>query len=127
MSKLRHIAISVPDKEAAALFYEKSFGLKRVSESAIATRLSDGTVNLTLLSFPTDADAGDERGKDFVGLHHFGVIVDDLDAIAAAIEAEGGTYQPSVGAAPIENAERKYRDPNGVVFDISVCGWDGAR
>ena len=127
MSKLRHIAISVPDKEAAALFYEKSFGLKRVSESAIATRLADGTVNLTLLSFPTDADAGDERGKDFVGLHHFGVIVDDLDATGATIEAEGGTYQPSVGAAPVENAERKYRDPNGVVFDISVSGWDGAR
>ena len=127
MSKLRHIAISVPDKEAAAQFYENSFGLTRVSESAIATRLSDGTVNLTLLSFPTDADAGDERGKDFVGLHHFGVIVDDLDATGAAIEALGGTYQQSGGAAPIENAERKYRDPNGVVFDISVSGWDGAK
>ena len=127
MAKLRHIAISVPDKEAAARFYVKSFGLTRVSESAIATRLSDGIVNLTLLSFPTDADAGDERGKDFVGLHHFGVIVDDLDATGAAIKEAGGTYKPSEGGAAIENAERKYRDPNGVVFDISVTGWDGAK
>ena len=30
MAKLRHIAITVPDPEKAAQFYEKAFGLKRV-------------------------------------------------------------------------------------------------
>ena len=53
--KLRHIAISVPDVEKAAAFYESAFGLRRENESSIAIRLSDGTVNLTLLNFPTDA------------------------------------------------------------------------
>lgn len=127
MAKLRHIAISVPDLEKAAAFYENSFGLERVSESKIAVRLSDGTVNLTLLNFPTDADAGDERGKDFVGLHHFGILVDDLDETGRMIEANGGKYHAIHGDIPIENAERKYRDPNGVVIDISVAGWDGAK
>ena len=126
--KLRHIAISVPDARKAAEFYEEAFGLKRVSESGIAVRLSDGVVNLTLLSFPTDADAGDERGKDFVGLHHMGVWVDDLAEAGERIKKAGGTFHSMEDAtAPIENAEHKYRDPYGVVIDVSTRGWHGAK
>ena len=126
--KLRHIAISVPDLARAAAFYEEAFGLKRESESEIAIRLSDGTVNLTLLNFPTDADAGDPRGKDFVGLHHLGVWVDDLQEAGDSIRKAGGTFQSMEDAKiPIENAEHKYRDPFGVVIDVSTRGWHGAR
>lgn len=126
--KLRHIAISVPDLAKAAAFYETAFGLKRETESPIAIRLSDGTVNLTLLNFPSDADAGDERGKDFVGLHHIGVWVEDLAEAAEQIEKAGGTLQSMEAAEiAIEHAERKYRDPFGVVIDVSTRGWDGAR
>ncbi len=126
--KLRHIAISVPDLAKAAAFYENAFGLKRESESEIAIRLSDGTVNLTLLNFPTDADAGDERGADFVGLHHIGVWVDDLEQAGEDIKKAGGTFQNMDAAEiPIENAEHKYRDPFGVVIDVSTRGWHGAR
>jgi len=125
--KLRHIAISVPDKEKAAKFYEETFGFERVSQSRVATRLSDGMMNITLLQFETQEDAGDERGKDFVGLHHFGIWVDDIDAITQGIEAHGGKYhQGPTGHAPA-NAEYKFRDPNGIVFDISVHGWGGAK
>lgn len=126
--KLRHIAISVPDLAKAATFYEAAFGLQRESESKIAIRLSDGTVNLTLLNFPTDADAGDERGKDFVGLHHMGVWVEDLVEAGDDIKQAGGVFQSMEDAEiPIENAEHKYRDPFGVVIDVSTRGWHGAR
>ena len=126
--KLRHIAISVPDLEKAAVFYETAFGLKRENQSPIAIRLSDGTVNLTLLNFPTDADAGDDRGKDYVGLHHIGVWVDDLGEAAENIKQAGGKFQSMEAAEiPIEHAEHKYRDPFGVVIDVSTKGWDGAR
>jgi catechol 2,3-dioxygenase-like lactoylglutathione lyase family enzyme len=125
--KLRHIAISVPDKEKAAKFYEETFGFELVSQSRVATRLSDGMMNITLLQFETQEDAGDERGKDFVGLHHFGIWVDGIDAITQGIEAHGGKYhQGPTGHAPA-NAEYKFRDPNGIVFDISVHGWGGAK
>jgi catechol 2,3-dioxygenase-like lactoylglutathione lyase family enzyme len=128
MSKgqLRHIALSVPDKDAAAKFYENTFGMSRVSESRVATRLTDGVMNLTLLQFETQADAGDERGKNFVGLHHFGFWVDDADATLKAVEDHGGKFHPGPEDAP-QNAEVKFRDPNGIVFDISAHGWDGAK
>jgi catechol 2,3-dioxygenase-like lactoylglutathione lyase family enzyme len=92
--KLRHIAISVPDKERAAKFYEERFGFERVSQSRVATRLSDGVMNITLLQFETEEDAGDERRKNFGGLHHFGIWVDDIDAMKKSIEAHGGKYHP---------------------------------
>jgi methylmalonyl-CoA/ethylmalonyl-CoA epimerase len=126
-SKLRHIAISVPDKEKAARFYEETFGFKRVSESRVATRLSDGVMNITLLQFENDEDAGDERGKDFVGLHHFGIWVEDIETMKRAIETHGGKSHAGPTAHVPENAEHKFRDPYGIVFDISTHGWDGAK
>ena len=117
MSKLRHIAITVNDLEESAQFYEQVFGLKRHYGNEVAISLSDGVVNLTLLKFPTDELAGDERGKDFVGLHHIGFVVDDIEAIGPEIEKQGGRFHRA--PTPEMAAETKYRDPNGVVFDVS--------
>jgi catechol 2,3-dioxygenase-like lactoylglutathione lyase family enzyme len=125
--KLRHIAISVPDKEKAAKFYEETFGFERVSQSRVATRLSDGVINITLLQFETEEDAGDERGKNFVGLHHFGIWVNDIDSMKQAIEANGGSYHSGPTGHSPANAEHKFRDPYGIIFDISTYGWDGAE
>ena len=125
--KLRHIAISVPDKEKSAKFYEETFGFERVSQSRVATRLSDGVMNITLLQFETEEDAGDERGKDFVGLHHFGIWVKDIDTMKQVIESKGGKYHPGPTGHNPANAEYKFRDLDGIVFDISTHGWDGAK
>jgi methylmalonyl-CoA/ethylmalonyl-CoA epimerase len=129
MAKLRHIAISVPDLERSAKFYEDTFGLKRVNYVETpygdGLSLSDGVINLTLLLFHSDAAAGDERGKDFVGIHHFGFIVDDLDGMSRKIEANGGKFHRELKGGGGVDFERKFRDPDGVVFDISHKGWVG--
>ncbi len=125
MAKLRHIAISVPDLEKAARFYEQAFELERLSANDIAINLSDGVVNLTLLHFPTDEMAGDERGKDFFGLHHIGFMVEDAEEATRRVEENGGRYMQAAPGPPGRNAEQKFRDPNGVVFDISQHGWLG--
>lgn len=129
MAKLRHIAISVPDLEKSAAFYEQTFGLKRVNFVVTpygdGLSLSDGVINLTLLHFHTDDAAGDERGKEFVGLHHFGFIVDDLEAMSQKIEANGGRFHRELKGGGGVDFERKFRDPDGVVFDISHKGWVG--
>jgi lactoylglutathione lyase len=118
MAKLRHIAVTVPDPEATATFYEKTFGLERVYKSNFGVLMSDGTVSLAILRFPTNETAGDERGKDFFGLHHMGFVVDDMEEARNKIKANGGRYHMKVPGRPNSETEEKYRDPNGVVFDI---------
>lgn len=129
MAKLRHIAISVPDIEKSAKFYEDTFGLKRVNLAVTpygdGLSLSDGVINLTLLHFHTDDAAGDERGRDFVGIHHMGFIVDDLEAMSRKIEDNGGAFHRELKGGGGVDFERKFRDPDGVVFDISHKGWVG--
>jgi methylmalonyl-CoA/ethylmalonyl-CoA epimerase len=132
MAKLRHIAIAVSDPEKAAKFYMDTFEMERVgdTESPLASGiyLSDGTMCLALLNYHTDEAAGEERGKDYVGVHHFGFWCDDLEDQSRQVEANGGEFFLDL---PVEREslhfERKYRDPDGVVFDISQNGWVGAQ
>jgi len=123
MPKLRHIAITVPDMEKAARFYEETFGMRRSAESPIAILLTDGVVSLAILKFETDEQAGDERGKDFHGLHHIGFVDDDLDGMTETIQANGGRYHMRLPDSAEGATEVKFRDPNGVVFDIVDSGY----
>lgn len=127
MAKLRHIAISVPDLKEAAKFYEDSFGMERMRENDIAINLSDGVMNVTLLRFPTDEMAGDERGKDFFGLHHIGFETDNAEELTERIKNNGGQYMGISPGPQGINAEHKFRDPSGVVFDVSEHGWVGTK
>lgn len=125
MPKLRHIAVTVPDLESAAAFYENTFGLTRASQSDIGVLLTDGVMSLALLKFQTDKQAGDERGKDFHGLHHIGFVDNDLEGMTDVIEKNGGSYHMSLPNSPEGATEVKFRDPNGVVFDIVDTGYAG--
>lgn len=132
MAKIRHLALAVPDPEKAAAFYEKVFDLERVghteSELATGVYLSDGTFNLALLNYKTDAAAGTERGRNYVGTHHFGFIVDDLEAARETIEANGGAFFLDLPEhKDTLYYEQKFRDPDGIIFDISHNGWVGTK
>ena len=130
MAKLRHIAMQVPDPHKAAEFYMRVFGMKKVGETdwenARGVYLSDGVINLALLDYKTEEAAGAEHGRDFVGIHHVGFWVDDVAATRAAMEAAGGRYWMGEPAEGGGFYEVKYRDPNGVVVDITENGWGGA-
>lgn len=131
MAKLRHVAFSVPDPHKSAKFYCDAFGMQVVGEANSATAtgvyLSDGTVSLALLKYRSDAAAG-ERGKDYVGVHHVGFLCDDLAAQSHAVERSGARIFRDVSAAKTtEDYEKKYRDPDGIIFDITHSGWRGAR
>jgi len=136
MAKLKHIALSVKDPEATAQFYENAFDLQRVGEidSALAEGiyLSDGVINIALLLYKTDEMSGyvegeDERGKDYEGIHHMGFMVDSLEDTEKKIEEAGGKYlmgRPSDGPEPNTFYEMKFRDPQGVIVDITHLGWN---
>lgn len=114
MAKLRHIALAVPDIQATAKFYETSFGMQRVRESNVAVMLSDGVVSLAIIDSNKNPNA-DNRA----GLHHMGFLVEDLAASAHSVEQNGGKYHSQIkGVGDGPQSERKYRDPNGINFDI---------
>ncbi len=130
MAQLRHFAIVVSDQEKSAKFYEKPFGLKRVGFEDLgwssAMYLSDGVVNLALLHYTGERGSGLKDAKNFVGPHHFGFQVDDLARAQKDIEAAGGTFFFDLGDdAEKENFERKFKDPDGIIIDISRKGWSG--
>jgi methylmalonyl-CoA/ethylmalonyl-CoA epimerase len=131
MAKLRHIAMAVENPDETAKFYEHAFGMTRVRQSTSAVLLSDGVISLAILD---NRHSHEALGHN--GLHHFGVIADDVDETAARAEAGGARYADTtenvtkrfanrgqledgqVVAAAREQEQRKYVDPNGIKFDI---------
>lgn len=131
MSELRHIAMSVRDPWMTAEFYKSIFGLEVAGETdsslAEGVFLTDGVFGMALLAYKSD-EAAQGKGKDFVGLHHFGVWVDDVEGTQKHIEAHGGRWimgEPDYR----HNAqyEVKFLDPNGIVLDLVHNGWAGTQ
>src|SRR5207248_6336303 len=93
MAKLRHLAIACKDPDAMADFYIKAFDFKLVSSNdgtlAYGHHISDGTIDLAILRFKSDQIG---KGMDYTGLHHFGILVADVDKAAKQAEALGGEH-----------------------------------
>lgn len=128
-AKLRHIAITVPDPDKAAEFYMQAFGLTKVGQTdwanARGVYLSDGVINIALLHYKTEEAAG-KRGVDFVGVHHFGFVVDDVAGARKAVEDAGAAHWMGEPVDGTGFYEVKYHDPDGIAFDITANGWVGA-
>jgi glyoxylase I family protein len=136
-SKIKHIALSAQDADATAKFFIDVFGMKEVGKfdghGARGYYLSDGDLNLAILSFKNDAVAGAERGKNWYGLHHIGFQVESLNEIHEKLAAAGSRPRDDVNAAlgvglgqrQESNVEVKYAGPDGVMLDVSETGWDG--
>lgn len=115
LGKLRHIALSVPDIQATARFYEQAFGMHRVRESKVAVMMSDGVMSLAIIDSNMNPNTPDRK----VGLHHFGFLIPEMGEAAATVENAGAVYHGQIkGVGGGAQTERKYRDLNGVMFDI---------
>ena len=123
-ARLRHIALSVSDPDKAAQFFEEAFGMKRVGKAGIGCYVSDGTINVALLKYD-----GEVPGfhKGYHGLVHFGMWVDNLEDAAKKATDAGATH---FGGKPDDNPhafyEVKYKNPDGIIFDLTHNGWRGA-
>lgn len=97
------------------------------TDSPIASReyLSDGTGNLALLRYETADGAGKERGKNCIRAHQVGFWCDDLNAQTRTVEKNGGPSFSICRWKRNPSYEKKYRDPDGIIFDISHNGWAG--
>ena len=126
-ARIRHIALSVKDIDATADFYEKAFGLTRSPKSegptAFRVYMSDGEINLALLQYKGETGSGLKNASEFVGIHHFGFQCDDIEDQQKQIEAAGGQFFFDLGDPDDDDFERKFKDPNGIIFDINWKGW----
>ena len=130
MAKLRHIAIAAKDPDAMAEFYKRAFDFTEVRKTdgplAYGYHLSDGTIDLAILNFKTDQLG---KGLDYRGIHHFGVLVEDVDEFSKRLESLGAEHyfdrnqvDPQAGYF-----EKKFYGPERVLFDIAEHAWAGAE
>ena len=117
MAKLRHIALIVPDPEKAAKFFEDAFEMKIAGRARRGVYVSDGVMNVALLK---------QEGDEKVGLYHYGMWVDDLDDAEKKVVKAGGSYLAGRPTSPQSYYEAKFKDPLGIVFDLTHTGWIGA-
>lgn len=129
MAKLRHIALAAEDPYATAEFYKQAFDLVEVRRTepkgegrSYGVFLSDGTISLAILHFGWDQGPG----IGFRGIHHFGVLVDDVDHYVEKLERLGAECFARRPPEVKSFYETKFRGPDQVVFDITDHPWRGA-
>jgi len=117
-AKLRHIALIVEDPEASARFFAAAFGMKRTGEARCGCHMSDGVMTVALLK--------KETANEQIGIHHFGMWVEELEA--AKLQAVGAGAVSLGSSPPGDQAfyEAKFESPDGITFDLSHTGWPGA-
>jgi len=124
--KLRHIALSVRDVARTQKFLEDAFGMTKAGDAQNGIYMTDGTINIAVLNKKGNAP-GVDTGKEFYGVMHFGMWVDDLAQAEEQVKAAGAThFQGRAPNTPNSFYEVKYRDHDGIVFDITASGWRGA-
>ena len=123
--KLRHIALSVRDVAETQKFFEEAFGMTKAGDAQNGIYMTDGTINVALL-----AKNGKVPGlgvEPYYGVMHFGMWVDDLAQAEEQVKSAGAVhFQGRAPNTPNSYYEVKYRDPDGIVFDITASGWEGA-
>jgi catechol 2,3-dioxygenase-like lactoylglutathione lyase family enzyme len=137
MGKIRHIALASAHPGKTAEFFKQAFGFKELGRFGLdpakpdeAPRpsgvfLTDGTINFAILK-PGKANLAG-MDEDFVGIHHIGVVVDDMDAHAEKLEGMGAPCVTGYDAIPPgAHKEIKFRGPDGVIFDITDEFWPGS-
>ena len=118
MPTIRHLALKTKTPAKLAEFYTQVFDMKIIhTEKSGSVFLSDGYLTLALLRNRGEAAPS--------GFNHFGFQVEDLKETQRRIEAAGGTFFFDLGDERQGTFERKFKDPDGVVFDISEHGWIG--
>src|SRR4051794_39926142 len=120
--KIKHLAIITLDPERLATYYEKVFGMTRLTRPADrpnaeskAVFMTDGYLTLALLQNKAEGKAP--------GLNHFGFQIESQEDVAAKL-AEFD-LSPTKRPADRPYAETRTTDPDGNNIDLAVRGFSG--
>ena len=136
MAQIRHIAIASDHPSKTAEFFKRAFGFREIARHGfdptnpdLAPRpssvvMTDGYLSIAILKLAIDQTG---VGLDYRGLHHIGLVVDDLNAWTKHLESLGAPNITTLeDMPPTAHLEIKFRAPDNVVFDISPLTWPGA-
>jgi predicted enzyme related to lactoylglutathione lyase len=127
-ARIQHVAIVSENFGRETKFYESLFGMKR-SKSApdqeakairvnYALSISDGYVGMTVI--------GRKPGYP-AGLHHFGIDVDDLDAVFSRLKERYPGVKVLKRPSNRPFASFGAHDPEGNIFDLTQEGLENRR
>ena len=128
MTWLRHLALRCRDMERSREFYTEVIGLTfhDYRPQRDSMDLTDGTLNITLLSHPADAVRPPQvEGNEYI---HFGIIVRDLAEVWGRAKDWGaaiskGDVKDRTKVEDLETVPEcsfKILDPDGNVIDITA-------
>jgi catechol 2,3-dioxygenase-like lactoylglutathione lyase family enzyme len=128
MAWLRHLALRCRDMERSREFYTEVIGLTfhDYRPQRDSMDLTDGTLNITLLSHPADAVRPPQvEGNEYI---HFGIIVRDLAEVWGrakdwGAEISKGDVKDRTKVEDLETVPEcsfKILDPDGNVIDITA-------
>lgn len=128
LAKIQHVAIVSENFVRETKFYESLFGMKRSKpgseQEAKAIKMnyglsiSDGYVGMTVI--------GRKPGYP-AGLHHFGIDVDDIEAVFARIKERYPTVKVLKRPSNRPFASFGAHDPEGNIFDLTQGGMENRR
>ena len=123
MGKIRHIAYRAADVEGMANFFVNALGMtitQRRPNRAID--LSDGTINITVLSMLQPEPKGEAPHQ---GIDHIGFTVEDEAAAGQSLESQGARKIATIELGSPAHYEAKFQGPEGIVVDIG--NWIGTE
>jgi catechol 2,3-dioxygenase-like lactoylglutathione lyase family enzyme len=97
-----HIGLTVPDVDQTRAFFVGTLGVKQVGEvpDYPAVFLTDGVTMITLWRAADPATAVSFDRRNVIGLHHFALAVDGVEALASLHEVLAGTDDVVIEFAP---------------------------
>ena len=112
-TKIRHLALYTENHDRMATFYQKVFGMKRITRSfndPNRGHISDGVIGLAVLN---------RRPGFAAALDHFGFEVDDVGSILEKMQQKYPKTLVTKGLEQVAFAVFRSHDPAGAQFDIS--------
>jgi lactoylglutathione lyase len=117
--KQDHIHVTNPDPKKAARFYVDIMGAKITSERIIPDRI---IIDLDLGGIPlrisSRTGADDNLGGLKLGLHHIGLLVDDLDQATKLMKQNGVKFIVEPYSTETGDKIAFIQTPDGVIFDL---------
>jgi catechol 2,3-dioxygenase-like lactoylglutathione lyase family enzyme len=117
---IRYLAMLTDEPDRLARYYATNFGLRELGRSdAGDVSMTDGVFHVSFLKRRSDLGEVDDR----LGLHHFGVAVDDVRQLERRLEeAAPDMHLISENGDP-HHGQYRVIDPDGLPISISTSGF----